>query len=291
MKISRNAIFGLAAILVAIATFAASASSVSIYRRGDRYGEPSVQSGGNVSGNITIQTDPRRDPPPEPQRIIVQPDPPPPPYIPPRYNYFRTSIRTDRPSYYVGESVRLYFSASEDAYVYIFNTDSRGETRQIFPNYYDRDNFVRGGRQYSIPNRGYALAVAGPAGRESVRIVAYRERYRALSSWENYTQRDPFPIMRSNVESKNSRVQSEARAKSQNQSRSSAQRLEIVPVPDRGYYYAENWAYFSTFERYQGYPTPYYPPYPGIEYPPYSQQPPIPFGQIRVTSNPTDANI
>lgn len=74
--------------------------------------------------------------------------------------------------YCVGEAIEIYFRTNRDAYVAIYNTDTRGRTHRIFPNHYDHDNFVRGGKTYRLPARGYDFYVEGPRGRESLKAVA-----------------------------------------------------------------------------------------------------------------------
>lgn len=101
-------------------------------------------------------------------------------------------IWTDRNEYRVGENIRINYQASRDAYVIIFSTDAEGETRQLLPNAYDSDNFVRGGRSYSIPSRGYQLEVTPPKGRETLTIVAFRERGRGMDNYRA-SQSNPFP--------------------------------------------------------------------------------------------------
>ena len=83
---------------------------------------------------------------------------------PPQNGSLRATIWTDAYRYYEGDPVRVYFRTTQDAYVYIFDRDTEGQTRQLFPNYYDRENFVRGGVTYRIPDRNYGLRVSGPSG-------------------------------------------------------------------------------------------------------------------------------
>ncbi len=164
--------------------------------------------------------------------VIVYPPPP------PRHRRFSVDIDTNRSSYYVGSDVRVTFSATHDSYVYIFSEDTSGITRQIFPNYYDRDNFVRGGRTYSIPDRGYSLVTDGPAGRESLQIVAYRYRYEALDHWHHFDRHDLFPRQRYSSETMGKSIDREIKS------------LRVHPR-GRGHSkrnddYAEDWTHFTT---------------------------------------------
>ncbi len=78
--------------------------------------------------------------------------------------------------YCVGEPIEVFFRTNVDAYVAIYNTDTLGRTQRLFPNRYDHDNFVEGGRTYRLPARGYDFIVEGPRGRESLEAVAALDR-------------------------------------------------------------------------------------------------------------------
>ena len=114
---------------------------------------------------------------------------------------FKIDIWTNSPSYYAGDDIRIFFQAARDCYVYIFDIDPNGTTRRIFPNYFDQDNFIRGGNTYSIPDYGYHLEVTGPQGREYLRIIGIRDHYRFLRDYEIYDRSDPFPRHPGGVES------------------------------------------------------------------------------------------
>jgi len=123
------------------------------------------------------------------ERIIIRP---------PDDN-LKVRVWTDRRSYVEGDPVRIYFWANEDAYIYIYDTDTRGVTQQIFPNYYDRDNFIRGGRVYSIPDRGYNLTVSGPEGREFLEAIAVSHHRNIRLPRHEWRRSEPFPDRKSVV--------------------------------------------------------------------------------------------
>ncbi len=133
------------------------------------------------------------------ERVAVQPNigirapEPPPGRLLPR-DGFRLRMWTDRTEYRDGESVRIYFRVTRDAYVYLFDRDTRGTSRQIFPNYYDQENYLRAGVTYSIPDNHYSLVVEGPPGREELDAVAVLKR----GEWHHrlygrFDQDAPFP--------------------------------------------------------------------------------------------------
>ncbi len=87
------------------------------------------------------------------------------------------NVWTDRPAgatYYPGDSIHIYFKTSQNAYVTIYDYTTDGNVRVIFPNFFQRDNFVRGGMVYVIPNPNYDynLTVSGPNGREIIEAIA-----------------------------------------------------------------------------------------------------------------------
>ncbi|MFQ6003224.1 MAG: DUF4384 domain-containing protein [Candidatus Zixiibacteriota bacterium] len=82
--------------------------------------------------------------------------------------------RGEGATYYPGEEIKVYFRASRDCYVVIYNINTRGYVSLLYP--YDRydDYYVEGGRTYRIPDRfdDYDLTVDGPAGTEYIQAVA-----------------------------------------------------------------------------------------------------------------------
>jgi hypothetical protein len=82
--------------------------------------------------------------------------------------------RGEGATYYPGEEIRVYFRASRDCYVVIYNINTRGYANLLYP--YDRydDYYVEGGRTYGIPDRfdDYDLTVDGPPGTEYIQAVA-----------------------------------------------------------------------------------------------------------------------
>ena len=67
---------------------------------------------------------------------------------------FTVSLKTDSPTYMVGDLLDLEVQSTENAYIVILNWDSAGRLSILFPNAYDRRNRLRAGRAYAIPDRG-----------------------------------------------------------------------------------------------------------------------------------------
>jgi len=49
-----------------------------------------------------------------------------------------------------GERIKIFFQASRDSYVTIYNYDTQGRVKILFPNIYAHNQFVRGGQNYTI---------------------------------------------------------------------------------------------------------------------------------------------
>ena len=86
-------------------------------------------------------------------------------------------VWTDQNNYRVGDKMRVYFRATQDCYLYLFNTDSRGVERQIYPNHFDQDNRIEANVTFYIPDRSYEFTITGPGGREKLYAIAVPERY------------------------------------------------------------------------------------------------------------------
>lgn len=126
-------------------------------------------------------------------------------------------IWTDQARYCVGEEIEIFFRSDADAYVAVFDTDTRGRTHRIFPNRFDREHFVRGGEVYRLPERGYRFEVEGPPGIETLSVLAAPTRrelrdavdaflddraYRPARSEDRYHRRSARSHARERVESR-----------------------------------------------------------------------------------------
>ena len=87
--------------------------------------------------------------------------------------------------YYPGERIRVYFKASRDCYVTIYNVDTQGYVHLLYPAGSYDERLVMGGRLYRVPSRGapYDLVIGGPPGIEYVEAVASVEPFHAGRPW------------------------------------------------------------------------------------------------------------
>ena len=134
-----------------------------------------------TSVSSVAQIRPRESAPPQSRKIVPVP---------------RNSVKIDLwfdkqcgASYRQGEKIIIYFRTNVDAYLTLYDIDTRGQVSVLFPNRNQQDNFVRGGRTYTIPDASYSydLLVDGPEGIEYVDAVASTDSY---YHW-NFQQGEP----------------------------------------------------------------------------------------------------
>ncbi len=86
--------------------------------------------------------------------------------------------RGDGARYCAGESIEVFFRTNVDAWVAIYDVDTRGRIAKLFPSRHASHNFVRGGVVNRLPSRyGHHFEVEGPSGWETLRAVASTDRY------------------------------------------------------------------------------------------------------------------
>lgn len=77
-------------------------------------------------------------------------------------------------TYRSGENVTVFVKVNKDAYVTIVNVGPSGNTTLLFPNQFQKDNFIKAGQTKRIPesNSPVKITVNGPAGSELVQVIA-----------------------------------------------------------------------------------------------------------------------
>lgn len=87
--------------------------------------------------------------------------------------------------YYPGERIQVYFRASRDCYVTIYNVDTQGYVHLLYPAASLDEHFIMGGVTYRVPSRRapYELVIGGPPGIEYVEAVASVEPFHARLPW------------------------------------------------------------------------------------------------------------
>lgn len=107
---------------------------------------------------------------------------------------FSVQLWTDRTTYRVGEPIHFYFRAERDCYINLVDINSEGEISLLFPNRFDSNNSVRGGKTYCIPgnNYGFALEAMPPTGTDRIYAIAST---RPLDVFDHDFARDAFVTM------------------------------------------------------------------------------------------------
>lgn len=90
-----------------------------------------------------------------------------------------------------GENLVVYFRTNRDAYVTIYDLDTKGNINLLYPYDYRDENYVEGGVVYTIPDYydDFVLRVNGPPGLEFVQAIA-SDRDFIVPDWD-YNFRDP----------------------------------------------------------------------------------------------------
>ena len=176
--------------------------------------------------------------------------------IPPPYR-LRISVWTDRDTYRIGDNIRIYFKVNRPSYVYIFNTTADGVTRQIFPNYFDRNNYIYSGWTYYIPDQFYSLLITGPRGRENIQAIAISYRYPFIEEYHQFKSSAPFPKVKKGGMDLIERYKNEINREGMksDESKSGVVKYKagyIIPSPNFNEY-AEDWASFEVVGDYYDY--------------------------------------
>lgn len=188
---------------------------------------------------------------------------------PPTGGELQVRIRTDLPRYHVGNSIQITFGVNRDSYVFIFDTDSAGMTRMVFPNYYDQQNFLRAGKVYYIPDRGYDLEITPPSGSNTLSIVAVEQNLPFLAEFHKYSRKEPYPAFRDGA------TQLVRRIESFRTEPSAMERMAIRPAPRESIWATDSASYY-VMDRYRVPPTEYKVPR---------------FGWLDVDTYPSNARI
>lgn len=97
-------------------------------------------------------------------------------------------------AFHVDERVRIGFSVSQDAYIYLLDVDTEGRVIQIFPNSVWRDNLTRKGQTNFIPREddNFEIPVQGPSGVDTLIAIATTKSLQVFADWQTGIQ--TFPI-------------------------------------------------------------------------------------------------
>ena len=162
------------------------------------------------------------------------------------------NIWTDRSAYTIGETLRIFFSVNQPAFIYIYDIQPDGVVRLIFPNAYSQANFVSAGA-HSLPDSLYKFTIAPPAGVERLQIFASPVDLGLAPPYYG----EPFPMTATEPGMATGQIQ--------------AQIMGIVPEP----MWATAWTSFTINQPTYGYSyPPTYTTPPTYTYPPTYTCPP-----------------
>jgi len=99
--------------------------------------------------------------------------------------------RGDGAVYHSGEDMTVYFKVEEPSFVTIYNIDTDGHVHILYPYYPGMDNYVAGGKAYTIPGGGYdlSLTIDEPIGMGYIEAVASSEPF-DLKGWPFFSRPD-----------------------------------------------------------------------------------------------------
>ena len=107
---------------------------------------------------------------------------------------FSLRLATDKTAYRLVEPVTFMVQADRDCHLTLLNTGPAGQTRQIFPNRYQRQTLIQAGQTVMVPGLGAGVTVRpiGPAGLETVTAIC-RAGDRAPAGVLTEFEAEPFP--------------------------------------------------------------------------------------------------
>ncbi len=113
-------------------------------------------------------------------------------------------------TYRIGEKAVFFFKTNVDAYVTLLNIGTSGTITVLFPNSWDKKNFVQGGKVYRLPPKSadYRFDMTGPPGTEVLKAIATLDAHdfsgrlpsagdfrQVKGSGSDYLERDIKPVL------------------------------------------------------------------------------------------------
>jgi serine/threonine protein kinase len=109
------------------------------------------------------------------------------------------SVWTDKPTYRVGEAMRLYYRSSRDGYLFLFHQGADGSTQQIFPLSSSDDNYITAQLTYTLPDpsHNFSYVAFAPVGEERIlaHMIADRDEALAWQARQNEGSTPPLDML------------------------------------------------------------------------------------------------
>jgi len=92
---------------------------------------------------------------------------------------FNIDIRTNKKEYAIGDTLTIYIKSDRDCYLNLLDIGTSGKLTVLFPNSLSSNNFIKGGRTYSIPGDlgMFNIDVLEPVGVERIKAIATLEPF------------------------------------------------------------------------------------------------------------------
>ncbi len=122
----------------------------------------------------------------QPRSIIIVPDQP---------SNLEAKIWIDKgegATYNSGESLQVFFETNKNAYVAIYDILPNGQTNLIFPNKYQKNNYITANTATKIPV-GYSFKIGPDVGKEYLQIVASTTQFTKYDAWTQNFNTEAFP--------------------------------------------------------------------------------------------------
>ncbi len=95
-----------------------------------------------------------------------------------RSSDIRLVLKPSRQDYRLRDYLTIRLEADRDCYITLFNWEADGTFKQLFPNKFDTNNFIRAGSSIDFPTRDsdFDIRLSGPEGIERLKLVAVRSK-------------------------------------------------------------------------------------------------------------------
>ncbi|MDJ0780975.1 MAG: serine/threonine-protein kinase [Desulfosarcinaceae bacterium] len=104
------------------------------------------------------------------------------------------NVWADKPTYRVGENLRLYYRSTRDGYLFLFHQSADGSIQQIFPLSSTDDNFITAQLTYTIPDpsHNFDYLASPPVGQDRILAHMIADRDEAIA-WQAEQADKPAP--------------------------------------------------------------------------------------------------